>query len=178
MKKFLLLAALGFFAYAVQAQNVFNKGDKMLNVGIGGLSGLGFIPSINASMEMGVIPTGDVGIVSFGAIAAYKYANTSYFVPGYFNESYNYSIFVLGPRAAWHLQTFSSDKWDVYAGVGFGLKVYSGYTYYGNSYSGSVGAYSEGFVGGRMMMKDNFGLFGEVGYGTLSSIKIGITLGL
>jgi hypothetical protein len=174
MKKLLLLTILGFFAYTLQAQHVFNNGDKMINAGIGLLSSDGLIPSINGSFEIGAIPTGDVGVVSFGGIAAFQLGSYSYI--GY---SDSYLVFHVGPRAAWHLHVFESDKWDAYAGIGFGLRVRSGYTdYWGYHSNGYVGGYGEGFIGGRMMMKDNFGLFAEMGYGTLSAFKFGITMGL
>ncbi len=172
MKKSLLLIAAVVFAFTMQAQNVFNKGDKMFNAGIGSLSEFGFVPSINASMEVGVIPTGDVGIVSFGGIAAWQLGTYSYLT-----SSDIYSVFVLGPRASWHLQTFESDKWDVYGGIGFGIMIQSGYTdYWGDRINGYVGPYGEGFIGGRMMLKEGFGLFAETGYGTLSAFKFGVTL--
>ena len=38
--------------------------------------------------------------------------------------------------------------------------------------------YEEVFVGGRMMLKDNFGIFAELGYGPISAIRAGITLKL
>ena len=172
MKKLALLTIFGFFVFTLHAQHVFNKGDMMLNAGIGSFSGYGLLPSVNASLEVGSIPTGDVGIVSFGGIAAFQIGN-------YSNSSTAFSVLTLGPRAAWHLQTFSSDKWDVYAGFGFGVFMRSGYTdIWGFHNNGIVTGYGEGFIGGRMMLKDNFGLFAESGYGTLSSFKFGITLGL
>ena len=172
MKKLLIVPLLALFAFTAQAQHVFDNGDKMLNAGLGFFSYDGFIPSINASFEIGAIPTGDVGVISFGGIAAFQIGSYDY--SGYGS---NYTVFVVGPRASWHLLTFDSDKWDVYGGIGFGLRMRSGYDdYWGDHIGGHVGGYGEGFVGGRMMMKDNFGLFAEMGYGTLSSIKFGITI--
>ncbi len=174
MKKTLLIVLTAFFAFSLHAQNVMEKGDMMLNAGIGGLSSYGFIPSINASLEVGVIPTGDVGIVTFGGIAAWQLGTYSYL-----EATDVFSVFVVGPRASWHLQTFQSDKWDVYAGAGFGIEIKSGYVdYWGEHINGEVGPYGEAYIGGRMMLKDGFGLFAETGYGTLSAFKFGITLDL
>ncbi len=177
MKKQILLIVLGLFVLTLNAQKIMEKGDIMLNAGIGVFSNHGLIPSINASMEIGVIPTGDIGIVTFGGIAAYQLGLNTYYAFGYADENYTYSVFVVGGRASWHLQTFESDKWDVYAGAGLGVEMRSGYKVYGYNYDGDVSPYGEGFVGGRMMMSESFGLFGEVGYGTLSSIKFGVTFG-
>jgi len=178
MKKQFLVILFGVFTLTLSAQKIMQKGDFMLNAGIGGFSTYGLIPSVNASLEIGVIPTGDVGIVTFGGIAAYQLGLDTYYGYGFFaDETYTYSVFVIGGRASWHLQTFESDKWDVYAGAGLGVKFKGGYEVYGINYDGDVGPYGEGYVGGRMMFNESFGLFGEVGYGTLSSVKFGVTFG-
>ena len=177
MKKQILIIVFGVLAFTLNAQKIMEKGDIMLNAGIGGFSNHGLIPSINASLEIGVIPTGDIGIVTFGGIAAYQLGLSTYYAYGYADATYTYSVFVVGGRASWHLQTFESDKWDVYAGAGFGVEMRSGYEVYGLNYDGWVGPYGEGYVGGRMMFNESFGLFGELGYGTLSAIKFGVTFG-
>ena len=176
MKKIYLVSLLMVIGLVGQSQNVFNKGGLALNAGIGVLSGNGFIPSINVSGELGIFPTGDVGLLSVGAIVAYKYSTYTYSL---WDDSYNYNQFVIGPRAIWHLHTFQSDKWDAYAGVGFGFRVWSDYVL-NNDFTdierkARLSPYGEAFVGGRMMLKNGFGLFAEVGYGTLSSIKVGAT---
>lgn len=176
MKKFYLVLSFVLIAAFAQSQNVFNKGGFALNTGIGLLSGNGFIPSVNVSGEFGVFPTGDVGLLSVGGIVAYKYSTYTY---SWWDQSYNYHQFVIGPRAIWHLQTFESKKWDAYAGLGAGLRTWSEYVLNNDlsdlEQAARVSPYVEAFVGGRMMMKDKFGLFAEVGYGTLSSVKFGIT---
>jgi hypothetical protein len=180
MKKlFLAVAALFIMTFAVQAQHVFDKGSFGLNAGIGIGSYGGYIPSIEVSAEFGVIPTGDVGLVSFGGLVGYKYSTYDYYyVTGDYN--YNYNQFEFGGRAAWHLHTFTSDKWDVYAGVGVGLHVDSEYASWDIENdkavrTSSLGAYEEVFVGGRMMMSSGFGLFAELGYSKLSSARFGLT---
>lgn len=178
MKKVYLIFTLVLMGLVAQTQNVFNNGDLALNVGIGALSAEGFIPSINLSGEMGIFPTGDVGLLAVGAIVAYKYSTYSY--AGWFTEDYNYHQFTIGPRAIWHLHTFESDQWDAYAGAGAGLRIHSEYVYNSNSFDlekeARFSPYVEAFVGGRMMLNDGFGLFAEAGYGTLSAIKVGATL--
>ena len=176
MKKIYLVSMLVLVGLVGQSQYVFNKGSFALNAGIGLLSSNGFIPSVHVSGEFGIFPTGDVGLLSVGGIVAYKYSTYSYSL---WNENYNYSQFVIGPRAIWHLQTFTSDKWDAYAGVGFGLRLWSDYVI-NNSFTdlerrAKASPYGEVFVGGRLMLKPGLGLFAEVGYGTLSAIKFGAT---
>ncbi len=176
MKKVLIIVFISLFTLSANAQHVFENKDFMLNTGIGLFGYDGWFPSINVSGEYGAIPTGDVGLVAFGAIMAYKYSSYSWDSYSYDN---NYHQFVIGPRGIWHLHVFESNKWDAYAGVGFGLRIWSEFVY--NSDSGSidkkakVSPYGEMFVGGRMMISESFGLFAEVGYGTLSATKFGVT---
>lgn len=180
MKRIITLLFIVLISASAQSQYVFNKGDLLFNAGIGGLSPDGWIPSVNFSGEFGVIPTGDIGVVSFGGILAYKYSDWSgsYYSTTY---DYNYSQFVIGPRASWHLHTFESDQWDVYGGVGGGVRFWTQYQWDQASLSyvnkAKVSPYGEVYVGGRMMFSESFGLFAEVGYGTLSSIKFGVTFG-
>lgn len=178
MKKISFILALVVMGFMAQAQHVFDKGTLAFNAGIGVLSADGFIPSINVSGEYGMFPTGDVGLISLGGIVAYKYSTYSY--NGLWgDDNYNYSQFTIGPRVIWHLHTFASDKYDAYGGVGFGLRMYSDYVwdgYYDLEKKAKASPYGEMFVGGRMMLKDKFGLFAEVGYGTLSAVKFGVTL--
>ena len=178
MKKVYLILSLVVMGFMTQAQHVFDNGNLALNAGLGALSADGFIPSINVSAEMGIFPTGDVGLLSVGAIIAYKYSTYSY-SSIWLDENYNYNQITIGPRAIWHLHTFTSDKWDVYGGIGMGLRVYSEYDWDSDSYDlerkAKVAPYGELFVGGRMMLKEKFGLFAELGHGTLSAIKFGIT---
>ena len=181
MKKLLLITfSVMMMGFTAQAQHVFDKGDMAINVGIGIGGYGGFFPSIEASGEFGVIPTGDVGLVSFGGELGYKYSKYTYDY-WYYNESYNYHQFQFGGRAAWHLHTFDSDKWDVYAGLGLGVRLYSDYDYdyvdgnYVSNRIAKANLYEEVFVGGRMMMNSGFGLFAELGYSHLSNIRFGMT---
>lgn len=181
MKKiaFIVVSAL-MMTFAVQAQHVFDKGDIGINAGLGIGSYGGFFPSIEASVEFGVIPTGDIGLVSFGGVLGYKYSRYTYDYV-FYNDSYNYSQLIFGGRGTWHLHSFTSDKWDAYAGLGLGLHMYSDYDYdyhNGNYESNKIAksnVYTEIFVGGRMMFKPKMGLFAEVGYSKLSTIRAGLT---
>lgn len=177
MKKIILIICFSLFAFTVKAQHVFEKGDLMFNAGLGLFSYDGFVPSIFISGEYGSIPTGDIGVVSFGGIMAYKYSTYNW---GIYSYDDNYHQFVIGPRGIWHLHVFESDKWDAYGGAGFGVRIHSEYEWDGSDIvrKGKVSPYGELFVGGRMMIKENFGLMAEMGYGTLSVIKFGVTLTL
>lgn len=178
MKKVLFVSLILLMGVTLNAQHVFNKGSLLFNVGIGGLSSAGWIPSVFVSGEYGVIPTGEVGLVSFGGIIAYKYST---YTTAWVNTNYNYSQIVIGPRAIWHVHAFTSDKYDAYAGVGGGVRLWSQYQWdpalNDVVNTAKVSPYGEIFVGGRMMFKEKFGILAEIGYGTLSTIKFGVTFG-
>lgn len=172
MKKLtIILTLLVITCTALQAQYVFDKGDIGINAGIGVLGYDGFIPSIEGSIEFGVIPTGDVGLVSFGGMVGYKYSTYGY--TSYYD--YNYSKFQFGARGAWHLQTFRSKEWDVYAGIGAGMSSRAKWDAGKVDYVTAFNPYTELFVGGRMMFNPGFGLFAEVGYSQISSARFGLT---
>ena len=173
MRKILTVLLISLASIAMQGQHVFNKGDVMFNIGVGAPYQYGLVPTINASGEVGVIPTGDIGIVSFGGLAEIQFAQ-------YTNPNYdlNRPIFIIGPRGTWHLQVFESDVWDVYGGVGFGLKFWNKWNNGNRDYDSSIGPYGEIFFGGRWMFSPGVGLFAEVGGGTRSWGKFGITFGI
>lgn len=169
MKKVTVLIIAVLFAFSMQAQHIFNKGDLMFNAGIGIPYNNGFIPSVNFSGEYGVIPTGDIGLVSFGGLAEFQLGQYTYVYAN--NEIF--PKFYLGARAAWHVHAFNSDVFDAYAGVGFGVAI-KGKT---DLVSGSTSVNPDVFVGGRWMFSPGVGLFAEVGYTGLSALKFGITFG-
>ncbi|PKP45023.1 MAG: hypothetical protein CVT95_09750 [Bacteroidetes bacterium HGW-Bacteroidetes-12] len=183
MKKTFLsiLSLLLIFTYT-NAQSVIEKGDIGLNVGIGVGGTGGLFPSLEAAVEYAAIPTGSIGIVSFGGKAAYKYSRYNYsnFFNNNLNEDFHYNQFEFGVRAAWHLLYFNNSKWDAYAGFGSGLHLYSDYRRFDSSNNrplrnGRSGIYVEGFVGGRMMMSESFGFYAEAGYSHTSAARIGLT---
>ncbi|HEY9115894.1 MAG TPA: hypothetical protein VIN10_14440 [Bacteroidales bacterium] len=180
MKKVSIVVLLTLLGFTINAQHVFDKGSLMFNAGIGAPYNYGFIPTINFSGDYGVIPTGDVGVVSFGGLAEIQFADYDwYYYYGAYSGSQVKPIFYLGPRASWHLLVFESSEFDVYAGVGFGIKFYGNYNYNSSKndveYDPKVGGYGEGFVGGRWMFKDNLGLFAELGGGAGSVFRFGLT---
>ncbi len=170
MKKVVLFFVAVTMVFSMQAQHVFNKGDIMFNGGIGIPHSYGFIPTINVSGEVGVIPTGDIGLVSFGGLAEFQMGQYTYV---YANNEY-FPRFYFGARAAWHVHAFQSDVFDAYAGAGLGFAI-SGKTDYNSSFSSIE---PDVFVGGRWMFSPGMGLFAELGYTGLSSVKVGITFGL
>jgi len=188
MKKQLLILTIVLLSIPAFSQdNVMNKGDFMMNIGIGigfptyndysyGYDfGFGVMPSLNVSGEVGLFPTGDVGIVTLGGIIS---AGSSKYI-GYLYDGKAFSMDVLF-RGAWHLSIWNNTDWDVYAGLGTGVRI-NRITYTTNSgtvdlesSTGTNFIVSE-FVGARYMMSEKFGFFGEFTNGEVSFTKIGVT---
>ena len=186
MKKVVLIIALAITTFmSVNGQEVLNKGDKMFNLGLGLASRYGFIPSVVFSGEVGAIPTGDVGIVTFGGEAEYKLEVWS--ISNYwYSDAGIKNHLAAGFRAAWHLHVFNNPKYDLYAGLSGGFRMVSRnsnwieWSYekgYYTDYSNYYGGYQTVFVGARIMTSDNFGFFGEVasGWNSMSYLRVGMT---
>ena len=171
MRKISLLLFAVTLVVGLNAQGVFNKGSLMFNAGIGLPSVDGSIPTVNFSGELGVIPTGDIGVVSFGGLAEFQLGYYNWWGNG---DNQYFPKFYIGPRAAWHFTGLNTDVFDVYGGVGFGI-AFIGKTDYTDS---QVDVDPDVFVGGRWMFAPNAGLFAEVGATGLSVAKFGFTFGL
>jgi len=168
-KSILIFTVILFAAFVGNAQKAFHDGDVALNIGIGlGSSyynvGVAPIPSVNASLEFGIVDIPNAGVISVGAYADFHHTwYTS-------NTSIGYTNITAAARAAFHLGFLKTEKFDVYAGLMTGVRHQSSnyYSYTDNYLSTDL------FVGGRIMMKKNFGFFAEAGYGT-SYLKAGFT---
>ena len=150
-KKLLLLVAVVFVTYSVNAQAAFEKGDIGVNVGIK-LGGVGttFLPGLSASAEYGMFPIGNAGVISLG---------------GNFDASFGSGYVYMRPafRAAFHLGFLNTEKFDVYGGVMSGIKLY-----------GSNTLFWDDFIGGRYMFKNNMGVFAEVGFLSATNLRGGL----
>lgn len=171
---------------SLQAQNIFSKGDKAINVGIGLGSyygGTGYtsnIPPISASFEQGVVDglldgKASIGVGGYLAYTSNKWetvmANNTY--------GYKYTYFILGARGAFHYQFI--EKLDTYTGLMLGYNVVGSKTI-GDSYAGLDSPTSSGFgysafIGGRYHFSEKFTAFAELGYG-ISALEIGISFRL
>ncbi len=175
MKKihFTILLVLGLFAGTQSfAQYKIDKGTKLINLGIGlggygGTSGIAF----GASADFGIMPNITVG----GQVA---YRSFSYGYLG-FNDKINYLYFAA--RGSYHfneLLNLSTDKADLYAGIGIGYQNVS----YSDSYGTGFNTFGSGIyvpihLGGRYFFSEKVGAFAELGAG-VSPLMLGITFGL
>lgn len=164
----------------VNAQNTFNKGDKVVSLGIGlgdYIGGSGYktsIPPIALSGEMGIVDglindRASIGIGGYAAYLSKKYEWRS-------DLSFKYTYLIFGAKGAFHFQFV--DKLDTYAGVLLGYNVASvklgddDFDYKPEA-AGGV-AYST-FAGARYFFKENFAAYAELGYG-IAALELGIAL--
>ncbi len=173
-KKIMILVAVVLTTYSLNAQ-MFQKGDKALNVGIGIGSSYGHslapIPSFNASFEAGIVDIPNVGVVGVGGFGSFR---TSW--SNYSSYKYTYTRTIAAARGVFHLGFFDTGDFDLYAGLNAGLRFWS-YSYtnsYATGGSGSTFIHDE-FIGARWIPNDKFGFFAELGYG-ISTLKAGVTL--
>jgi hypothetical protein len=165
----LLFALLTFSVSTVSAQ--FEKGDKLLNAGIGG-GGFGWLTgfAVGASMEVGV--TDFIGV---GAQADFRFYNNW--------AGRNKVALPIAARGAYHFgkHFVKVDNLDLYGGVALGFTI--GGKYYDDDYVlPYLGKYDNSafvggvFAGGRYYFADNIGAFAELSAGSnVLPIKAGIT---
>lgn len=156
---------------------VFQEGDKLLNIGIGlgsNLGGSGYsntIPPISASLEYGI--TEDISV---GGLVSYS--GSSYKIPtGFGDYEFTYSYIVIGARGSYHLDV--SDKFDPYGGLLLGYNIASvnvnepaGYTGFPINATSAGGIILAGHVGGRYYFNEKTAAFAELGYG-ISFLTLG-----
>ena len=175
MFKKVLAAALLFagMAGAAQAQEVFGKGDKALNIGIGlgsTISGT-TIPPITASLDFGVadrLINGNNGSISVGGLVGYA---------GSYNDYATVHYAIVGARGAFHYQFV--DKLDTYAGLLLGYR-HARVNWKSDIIYGSVGAAEialGGYRGARYFFTPKVGAFAELGY-SIAYANVGVTFKL
>jgi hypothetical protein len=182
MKKLLLLFVLGCFTLTqlVAQESTFNKGDKVLNVGIGfgttlysGTYYKSQIPPISASLEFGVadniLEKGVIGVGPYLGYSSYKYE--------YSGWGWKYTNIIVGARGNFHYPLVN--KLDTYTGLLLGYNISSSKEFgVGSGYdytASSGGVVWSWFIGGRYYFSDNFAAMLELGYG-VAYLNLGIAL--
>jgi hypothetical protein len=169
---FSLLCIWGMVPQDVNAQ-AFENGDKVLNLGLGfgGRGDLGFgTPSFGASFEVGIIETGDFGVVGVGAYAGYRSGNYSVFL----NDDYKVSTLVVAPRGTFHVTAIEVEKLDVYAAIELGLAFVT-VKVPGFSNTSSTDFEPSLIVGARYYFSDNIGAFAELGLNGFAGFGLGVS---
>lgn len=189
-KRMLMLVAIftSGMLMSLNAQNLFSKGDKIVNVGIGIGSyygGDGYsssIPPISVSYERGMVDglldgKASIGLGGYMAYTANKWETSA----ASYNYGYKYSYFILGVRGVFHYQFI--DNLDTYTGLMLGYNAVNS-KYFGDdmgpstpSASGTSGIGYSAFLGARYQFSDKFSAFAEIGYG-ISALELGISFRL
>jgi len=183
----LLLALLFVCGIAAAQTPTFEKGDKVLNLGIGFGSGLytgggytSHMPALSASLEVGVVD--DViekGSIGVGGYIGYTSAKWEVNSSGY-TYGYNYSDLVIAARGSFHYPFV--EKLDTYAGLSLGFDVvnsketgnWPGETSYSAS---SSGVYFSAYVGARYYFNKKFAGMAELGSG-IAYLNLGVAIKL
>lgn len=180
--KSLLLATLFAFGFLMVNAQDFEKGTKVLNLGLGlggnyysAWSGASHTPLLAGSFDVsvmdGLLGEGSLGI---GGYIGYQSAKYDY------SGGYGWKLtnMLIGPRGTFHYPLV--DKLDTYAGLLLGYHIVN-WKYTGdwggienNSTGNSV--YFSGFVGARYYFTPKFGAYLELGSGSLGLANIGVAL--
>lgn len=178
MKKVILSLLSLLVVSAVSAQS-FNKGDKVLNLGIGlgstVYSGSGYkitIPPVSASFEYGVVDNlfdekSSIGVGGYLGYTASKYEWGT-------NYDYKYSSAIVGVRGSFHYSFI--EKLDTYTGLSLGYNIVSAKSDYKElgSYSAQGSEmYLGWYLGARYYFKETFGVMAELGY-DIAYLNIGV----
>lgn len=169
MKKLLYssLMSLTILLAGSSAFAQFQKGDKLLNLGIGGggigyYSGLGGI-AIGGSFEVGI--TDYISVGAQADLRTYSYAYGLY-------DSDRYVSFPIAGRGSYHFgkHFLKMDNLDLYGGAALGFNIDNS-TYY----DGGVIVFGV-HAGARYYFKPSFGVFAELGGGAnIIPAKAGVT---
>ena len=170
--KFICVIAIVFSASFASGQARYDKGDVLLNAGIGlGYYYAGGVPLL-VSGEWAVND-----VITVGPYLGY----TSYNYNWGFGGGWRYTFIDLGVRGSYHfneLFEIRNEKVDVYGGAFLGFLI--------SSYSGDNGFYDDPYSGGlrlgihagaRYFFSDKVAGYGELGYG-IAPLSLGLTFKL
>ena len=169
MKKLLLLSSfICFFAVSAQAQ--YDKGDFILNAGLG----FGYYYAGGTTLQISgeYFATDKFSIGGYFGYTAWNY--------GYFGSKYKYNFIDFGARGSYHFSELigvTNENLDIYGGGFLGYLV--------SSYSGPNGTFFNDDVydgglrvgihaGARYFFSPKFGVYGELGVG-YTPISLGAT---
>lgn len=183
MKKSLLLVVVAVFAMSqlFAQESTFQKGDKVLNLGIGLGSTLysgtyykSQVPPVSGSLEFGVVDN----VVEKGVIGVGPYVGYSSYKYEYSGWGWKYSNIILGVRGNFHYPLL--DKLDTYTGLLLGYNVATSKEF-GDPVPGWDYSYTAGgvawswFVGGRYYFTETLAAMLELGYG-IAYLNLGVAL--
>ena len=147
------------FSVAVNAQNTFNKGDKVVQAGIGlGSTFYSSMIPLSAAFEVGIKDNLFDDKSSLGVGGSFGFAS-----------KWGWTVLIPVVRGAVHYQFV--ENLDTYAGLGIGLCMWSGSTWHGSSSDLIVPFY----LGARYYFQPKLAAFGELGHG-IAYLTVGVAL--
>ncbi|MDR1257968.1 MAG: hypothetical protein LBK65_01620 [Tannerellaceae bacterium] len=170
MKKLIVIGVFSFcMVVAAGAQEIFQKGTSVVNIGVG----LGSDIPIEASYEYSVVDgliDGQNGAIGIGAYLAY-YGSSQTFG----DAKISYNDIVVGARGAFHYQFVN--KLDTYAGLMLGYDIASAKgSGSGVTATASASEFAlSAFLGARYAFTPSVGAYAELGYG-IAYLSVGIAL--
>ena len=175
MKKLTLLTAILACLYTLpsQGQMMYEKGDILVNTGVGLGSSVYGTVSLNGSVEYFINED-----LSVGGATGYSGYRRNYV----FNDPLRINVFYFGPRGSYHFADaldIENEALDLYVGafVGFGITTVS---YRGERFSGysDVNDFGYDIFGGvRYQFNPNIAAYGELGFG-VSILQMGVSFKL
>lgn len=170
--KFLCVAVMVFSATLASGQARYDKGDVLLNAGIGlGYYYAGGVP-LQLSAEFAVNDVFSVGPYFGYTSYSYNYG---------FGGKWKYTFIDIGVRGSYHfseLFEINNEKVDIYGGAFLGYLI--------SSYSGDNGVYDDPYgsslrlgihAGARYFFSEKVAGYGELGYG-IAPLSLGLTFKL
>ncbi len=171
------LLMLPAFSQSKTNEAPFVKGSKSIGLSAGfGIaydytSGYSGLPAFALTYDQGFFEEVGPGTIGIGVIAAIKTAHYSYSN----GTKATWNNYFIGLRGTYHLTLLAdkNNKFDPYAGVTVGARIYKYsdkyYSYTADKVYPTIGA----FVGAKYNFAKNFGAFAELGY-DISFARIGI----
>ena len=162
-----LIVLFTVFGISASFSQTFEKGDKLLNLGVGlgsqfMASGAKGTPPVGVSLEFGVSDK-----ISVGAYGGYAGAKVETMV-----GDWKYNYIIVGGRGSYHFD-FGVENLDPYAGVMLGYNIASVSTDT-NLPTASAGGFLWGaHAGARYFFSPKVGAFAEVGYG-IAWLNVGL----
>ncbi len=173
--KVLLISVVLTLSLTVANAQTYKIGDLTVNGGIGLgytydlYSGVSSWPTLIVGADKGVYEVENVGVISAGAILAFKHMSISEY-------NWSWNDLYIGGRGTMHVTSLKIDKVDLYGGLSLGLRMYSypTFTYLGNGTNDHYTTLFYGlFAGGKYYFNDKLSAFGELGW-DVAWLKLGI----
>lgn len=162
-------------SYVTAQEYGYNKGDKLLNLGVGVNSYYSGGTPLSISFESGIANQVSVG-------ASVDYLSNKYNAGTV--TSYKFTALYFGARASYHvneLLNIEQEKIDLYAGLTIGYRNFSWKDKYSNSTLSDrygSGLFVGGHIGGKYYFTRTIGAFTELGAVGSTNFRLGVAVKL